>query len=124
MTSLKLPILVTDDARVNRMIVKKHLEKLGYEVLEAENGVEAIEVLKNQAVALIFMDIEMPEMDGFTASETIRRENISRAPIIALTGHDAEADKALLRDKGINQLFNKPISADDLNRIRRHYLDS
>ena len=122
MSKLKLPILVTDDALVNRMIVKKHIEKLGYQVLEAENGRVAIEVLKAHSVALIFMDIEMPEMDGFTASAKIRKDNLSKAPIIALTGHDADPDKAKLRRHGINHLFNKPISAEDIDRIRRHYL--
>ncbi|NNJ73442.1 MAG: response regulator [Enterobacterales bacterium] len=123
MNHIKPIILVTDDARVNRMILKKYLEKLGCEVIEAVNGLEAVKILQKQTVSLIFMDIEMPEMDGLTASQTIRQQKLSKAPIIALTGHDAKPSKDALEKNGITQLISKPISAREIDKIQRRFLD-
>ena len=83
----RVRILVADDQAVNRKLTMRQLERLGFTVDMAENGREVLEKMSHTAYDLVFMDCHMPEMDGFAATEEIRRreKNGKRTPIIALT---------------------------------------
>lgn len=115
-------ILLVDDNLVNRQIGQKILQKLGHKVDLAENGVEALYLLKqNQSCArvhydLILMDCQMPEMDGFQATRAIRDLHIE-IPIIALTANTSNEDKQTAFDSGMNDFLSKPFKIDEIQNI-------
>lgn len=106
-------ILVADDNEINQVVACKFLQKLGYEVEVARNGREAVESLARTAYDAVLMDCEMPEMDGYEATRTIRRneQGGGRAvPIIALTGHASLEDEQTCRDAGMDAVVTKPVT--------------
>lgn len=106
-------ILVADDDPVLRMILIKYLSELGYIGHTAENGEEAVLMAAKIPYRLILMDIQMPRMDGVTATAEIRKSATGKTvPIIALT---ATTDKASCLASGMNDFLSKPISKDTLN---------
>jgi len=106
-------ILVVDDEKLIREVIVEYSKAEGYEVLEAENGLEAIEKVKtNKDISIIIMDIMMPKMDGFTASKEIK--NIIDIPIIMLSARDTEYDKLNGFDIGIDDYIAKPFSPKEL----------
>jgi signal transduction histidine kinase len=106
-------LLLAEDEPVNVMYMKMALKKTNVELIIAENGAEAIRLFKeNTDVKLILMDIKMPEVDGFEASEEIRKLN-PNVPIIALSGH-AMVEKERLDRAGFSELISKPVRKDDL----------
>ena len=111
-------ILIAEDERINRLALKRILEKSGYKILEAENGLEALKILENENPDLILMDIQMPEMDGIEASKLIRdRERFgdkSDIPIIALTAYTMPEDREKIAAAGLNDYISKPINMDYL----------
>lgn len=112
-------ILVVEDNIVNQKVVKLHLEKKGYTVDIAENGLQALNKIKNENFYdLILMDCMMPEMDGFTATKKIREyENEyhkKRIPIIALTASVIEKDIKKCLDSGMDKYLSKPLRKDIL----------
>lgn len=106
-------ILVVDDKEVQRALVKLYLEQLGYGVVLANNGKVAIEIIQNNPIDLIFMDIQMPVMDGFEAAEIIKK-SFPAIPIIALSGEAAEEDLAKIGELMDGRL-SKPATKDALN---------
>ncbi|MDN3683460.1 response regulator [Vibrio sinaloensis] len=108
-------ILVVDDKEVQRALVKLYLEQLGYDVVLANNGKVAIEIINSNPIDLVFMDIQMPVMDGFEAAAIIK-QSFPAIPIIALSGESAPQDLAR-----INQLMDgrlsKPTSKQALSRV-------
>ncbi|USD33517.1 hybrid sensor histidine kinase/response regulator [Vibrio coralliilyticus] len=108
-------ILVVDDKRVQLLLAKLYLEQLGYNVLLANNGKVAVQTIQNNPIDLVFMDIQMPIMDGFEAASIIKRSHPS-LPIIALSGESG--DKEL---KKINELMDghlsKPTSKQALDEV-------
>ena len=111
-------ILLADDVAVNRRIIEAFLKKTGAHIDIAENGQEAIEKYKNGNVDLILMDMEMPVMDGFTATRNIRKiENesgVAPIPIVALTAHAFSEERQRCLDAGCSHFFTKPIRKADL----------
>ncbi|MFT5142935.1 MAG: CheY-like chemotaxis protein [Rhodothermales bacterium] len=106
-------LLLVEDNRINRRVITRLLEKLGHNVQTAGNGREACEAVESNDFDLIFMDIQMPEMDGIEATRFIRK-NIasSRQPwIVALT---AAIDREPCRRAGADDHLNKPVRAEDL----------
>jgi len=90
-------ILVVDDDKKNRYLVSFLLEKEGFEVVIATNGLEGIEAAKKQQVDLIIMDIKMPKIDGYEATKRIRRlKKYKSIPILALTSYAMMEDKEKL----------------------------
>lgn len=107
-----MKILVVDDEIGIRAVIKEYLENEQYEVIEAENGREAIQVVESHEIDLIIMDIMMPIMDGFTACKEIIKKK--RTPIIMLSARTEEYDKLLGFDLGIDDYITKPFSPKEL----------
>ncbi len=108
-------VLVADDHPVNQKIMGVLLERMWVDVSFACNGVEAVDAVKAQSYALIFMDIMMPEMDGFEAAFRIRMHEFERGrhtPIIACTALDKERVKEQCVRSGMDDFINKPISRE------------
>jgi CheY-like chemotaxis protein len=121
---MKRKILIVEDYEDARLFMKYLLESYGYQVIEAGDGLEAIESLKSNFPDLILMDISLPVMDGLTAAETIRKK-FKRGvdvPIIAVTIHGKELYRKALA-AGFNDLLTKPVDFETLENILSHYLD-
>ena len=105
----KLKILVVDDESRMRKLVKDFLLKKDFQVLEAENGAEAIDVFfEIKDISLVILDVMMPKMDGWEVCRQIR--NYSRIPIIMLTARADEKDELLGFDLGVDEYISKPFS--------------
>ena len=105
-------ILICDDEALIRNVIKEYLILESYEVLEAENGLEAIEIVKNNDVDLIVMDIMMPKMDGYQAVREIKK--IKDIPFIMLSARNEEFDKLIGSDIGVDDYVTKPFSPKEL----------
>lgn len=105
----KLKILVVEDIPLNQLLMKTLLEDFGFELDIASNGKIAIEKLQNTAYDLILMDLQMPEMNGFEATEFIRNEMNSKIPIMALTADVTTTDLAKCKAVGMNDYIAKPV---------------
>ncbi len=117
-SSSQLNILLAEDNLVNQRLAIALLEKVGHDVVVANNGVEAIEKFKQQDFDVILMDVQMPELDGFEATYEIRKlqsqDSGQRIPIIALTAHASSADRNRCLAAGMDEYISKPIRATDL----------
>ncbi|MEW8562108.1 MAG: response regulator, partial [Candidatus Thiodiazotropha sp.] len=103
--------LIVEDEVTNRMILKALLKKRGYNVIEAENGVEAIQQFKEHAPDLIFMDVMMPVMDGYEAASEIKQlAGDQFVPIIFLTAMSDEESLARCVEVGGDDFLSKPYS--------------
>ncbi|MDR0974887.1 MAG: response regulator [Ruminococcus sp.] len=114
-------ILVTEDIEVNRLIVTALLEDSGCIIDEAENGEIAVNLLKNNPYDLVLMDMQMPVMDGLSATREIRKFNPS-VPIIAMTANAFKEDEKRCFDAGMDGHISKPIDADSFLLILSSYL--
>jgi PAS domain S-box-containing protein len=117
----KVPvILVVDDNMVNRQVAGEILKKSGCEVELAVNGQDAINKSQKRQYDVIFMDIQMPDMDGVTATKKIRELGIEElAPIVAMTAYSMKEDKERFIKSGLDDYISKPIKATELlNKIR------
>lgn len=111
-----LKILVAEDNQVNQLVIKKYLQKWGYEPKFVENGRKAVEQIKNNpGYDLILMDCQMPEMDGYEASRIIKLSNPS-VKIIALTANAHEDDRKKCLDAGMDDFIAKPVEANKLKQ--------
>ena len=106
--------LIVDDSTTMRMILKAHLKKLGFEVTEAINGVDALDRLKTMATAdLVMVDWNMPEMDGLTFIRAVRTEVAYAAlPMMMVTTNTDRAHVAEALDAGANEYIMKPFTRD------------
>jgi signal transduction histidine kinase/DNA-binding response OmpR family regulator len=118
-----LRILVVEDTPVNQVLISRTLEKMGHTVTIANNGVEALDLLKMQSFHLLFMDVQMPEMDGFTATRTIRaqeKETGAHMPVVAMTAHAMKGDRERCLESGMDDYLAKPVSSREIaDAIRR-----
>ena len=123
----KLKILVVDDEQRMRKLVKDFLTKKNFEVLEAGDGEEAVEIFfENKDIALLILDVMMPKMDGWEVCREIRKNN-SKVPIIMLTAKSGERDELQGFDCGADEYISKPFSPKILTArvdalIRRTYM--
>jgi signal transduction histidine kinase/CheY-like chemotaxis protein len=112
------PILVVEDNRFNRRLLKDTLTSWGQEVLLAENGWQALQLLEQQRFALILLDIRMPGIDGIEVATRIRRQELERAekpiPIISLTADADAATREACLCAGINAVLAKPVLPEQL----------
>lgn len=108
-------ILIAEDNPINMMVEVDHLVSKGYEVIEAGNGIEAVELARTQTPDLILMDIQMPGMDGLEAIQQIRAlPNLAAVPIIALTALAMPGDRERCLEAGANEYLAKPFSLNVL----------
>lgn len=123
-TGRDINVLLVEDNKANQMLVKRLLEKKEVKVEVAGNGNEALRMLEERAFDLVFMDIQMPEMDGYEATAAIRkRESITgnHTPIIALTANAAEDDRNKCLKAGMDDYLTKPIRSENLYRCVYRY---
>lgn len=109
-----LRCFLVEDNDINQKVFLKILERLGYRVDVASNGIEAIEAVKNVRYDVIFMDMQMPEMDGISATKHIRAENAYQPYIIALTANALQSDKERCLAAGMNDYLVKPLRIEEL----------
>ncbi len=116
-----LRILIVDDNETNRNLLATMFQTWGAENVDtAENGREAVEMIKNKNYDLVLMDMQIPEMDGIEATKKIRKE--SKLPIIALTGAALMEDKEKCLQAGMDEYITKPVSHSDLMRIMKQMI--
>ena len=120
----KKKVLVIDDNKKNRYLVSYLLEKEGFEVIIATNGLEGIETAKKQQVDLIIMDIKMPKMDGHETTRRIRRlKKYKSIPIIALTSYAMMEDKEKAIKAGCTGYMSKPITPEIFTEEIKKFLE-
>ena len=123
--SEKQRVLLVEDNQVNQMVARKMLEKSGYLVFIASNGEEAIHQLELAEFDIILMDCQMPIMDGFEATDRIRKlsqKEKSQIPIIALTANAMKSDEEKCLEAGMNDFLTKPIRLDTLKAKVQQWL--
>ncbi len=113
-------VLLAEDNLINQKVAEAMLRKLGFDVVIAANGREALTLAKSEAWHLVFMDCQMPELDGFEATAAIRaREsarNLPRMPIVAMTANVTAEDRARCVAAGMDDHVAKPARSVDLER--------
>jgi PAS domain S-box-containing protein len=115
-----LHILVAEDNPVNQMLIRRVLEKRGHSVRIADNGALALEAFERESFDLVFMDLQMPHMDGLQALALLReREKSSggHVPVCALTAHAMKGDRERCLQAGMDGYLSKPISQRDLDEV-------
>jgi two-component system, sensor histidine kinase and response regulator len=123
----RMRILLAEDNAVNRLVATRLLEKGGYEVVVAENGRDAVDLASREDVQLILMDVQMPEMDGFEATQEIRaREQTTgkHLPILAMTAHAMKGDREKCLAAGMDDYLTKPIRTARLFELIGQYTKS
>ncbi|MEE2936273.1 MAG: response regulator, partial [Planctomycetota bacterium] len=115
--AVRLRILVAEDSLPNQKLAVAMISKLGHEAVLANNGREAVVLATTQKFDLIFMDIQMPEMNGFEAVRNIREKEIgTRVPIIALTANAMHGDRERCLAAGMDGYLSKPIRLPHLEQ--------
>lgn len=117
-------ILIVEDNKTNMMVTKGIVKKLGYQYLCAENGKEAVDLLRTNSANLILMDCQMPVMNGFEATQAIRKlENKnSNIPILAVTANAMQDDKQKCLEAGMNDHIPKPVKSNVLKEKIENWL--
>jgi CheY-like chemotaxis protein len=117
-------ILVAEDDPVNMLLITEVLSKMGYEVIKAGDGKEVLNLLQTVDPALIFMDINMPEMDGYMATRLIRELPGPKCaiPIIALTADAMKEDKERCVEAGMNGFVSKPFRREEIDKEVRRFV--
>ncbi len=116
----RLRVLLAEDNLVNQLVASKMLEKLWCDVDVAANGKQAVDMLAASAYDVVFMDCQMPVMDGFQATDTIRREEGSsgrHVPIVAMTANAMAGDRERCLAAGMDDYMSKPVSPAELIRV-------
>ncbi|MDA3832291.1 MAG: response regulator [Spirochaetales bacterium] len=119
-------MLVAEDNPVNRFVAREMLQRCGCSVFCVENGAEALRLFTDQKWDLIFMDCQMPVMDGYRTTVLIRKHERSHSqvqtPVVAMTAHVQKADEQACYQAGMNGYLAKPVELNDLCRILEKYL--
>lgn len=123
LSDIKAVILYVEDNPDNRMLVRRILMSQDYALLEAKNAFEAINVLQTERPDLILMDINMPDMDGYTLTAKIKAmPGFERIPILALTANVMRGDKEKTLEAGCDGYIQKPLDIDQLVREVERFL--
>ncbi len=112
-----LRILLVEDDQINQYVTRRMLLEKGHEVVTADNGVIALEILDKECIDVILMDIQMPGMDGIEATRRIRRQERilgGHIPIIALTAYALKGDREKFLSAGMDEYLTKPVQINDL----------
>ena len=117
-------VLVVEDYSDSRFMLARLLEMSGYRVFEAADGREGVEVAERECPDIVLMDLQMPVLDGFTATSIIRRiESTCRVPIIAVSAQSGEDYIAAARRVGCDHFVPKPVDFDLLLNLVREYTE-
>jgi two-component system sensor histidine kinase BarA len=121
---LPIKVLAVDDNEANLKLINALLLEQVSEVVLADNGMTAYELCKNESFDLIFMDIQMPIMDGISTLKAIKKDTCnSKTPVIAVTAHALSDEKEKMEQQGFNAYMTKPIDETMLNHIIYEYCD-
>jgi signal transduction histidine kinase/CheY-like chemotaxis protein len=115
----KLRILVAEDNAVNQAVIMRVLQKMGHAAVLAQNGKEALALASAEKFDLVFMDVQMPEMDGLTATGSIReheKNSGTHLPIVAMTAHAMKGDRELCLEAGMDGYITKPVRFSDIEQ--------
>jgi len=116
-------VLIAEDYADTRSFIKFLVESYGYQAFEAEDGQEAVAVVRHEQPDLILMDLSMPIMDGLAAKRAIRKfDGMSKLPIIAVTSHGHSYYRLAL-EAGCDDLINKPLDFATLEPVLNQYLE-
>jgi len=122
----EISVLVVEDNYVNQAVARGILEKLNVHVTIAENGEEALKALTQDNYHMVFMDLQMPVMDGYEATRRIREDKTlllnHQIPIVAMTAHSQNRDRERCLQQGMNDYISKPVSPEALQGILRNWL--
>ena len=111
----KYRILVVDDSLTMRKVLSRSLEREGFEVIVAKDGIDAMQVLLEVTPDAILTDIEMPRMDGFALARNIRDDaRTANTPLIMISSRTADKHQSLAKEIGVDAFFGKPVQDDDL----------
>ncbi|MCX6318088.1 MAG: ATP-binding protein [Bacteroidetes bacterium] len=114
-------ILVAEDNEINQSLIRHLFKEWGLSFDLATNGREALERLHSKNYSLILMDIQMPEMDGYTATQEVRKRLKCDTPIIAMTAHALAGEREKCLSYGMNEYISKPIREDHLHKLIKHF---
>ena len=109
-----LNILIAEDNSVNQILIERILRKLGYHTETASDGVRALNFLDKKEYNVILMDVRMPLMDGFEATQAIRQMSIQQPYIIAMTANAMSSDRDECINIGMNDYISKPIHMEEI----------
>ena len=114
-----ISILIAEDNPINQKLLTHILQKNGYQPDLASNGLEVLQSVRRQKYDLIFMDVQMPEMDGYEATRQLakRYAKKERPIIVAVTANALKGDKELCEEAGMDDYIMKPIRVDELKRV-------
>ena len=115
-------IMIVEDYDDTRLLLKKGLEGLGYSVLEASNGQEAVDIAAREHLDLILMDLDLPILDGIIATQQIRQQSDMRVPIVAVTAYPMSYTRVKAFAEGCDEYMAKPIDMSELARLVNRYL--
>ena len=116
-------IMIVEDYDDTRLLLKEALELLGYSVLEAINGQEAVDIADREHPDLILMDLDLPILDGIAATQKIRQQShMGNVPIVAVTAYPMSYSHVKAFAKGCNEYMAKPIDISELAGLVNRYL--
>lgn len=123
--SARRTILVVDDFDDTRLLLRTFLEKRGFRVVEAENGVDAVAQAESESPDLIIMDMQMPQLDGLSATRKIREvEQLHSVPIVAVSAYGADQFRQLALDAGCDEYVSTPFEPEALEGLIRSLVRS
>jgi len=121
-------ILLVEDNRINAMMAEEMLDKIGFETTLAENGRLAVDAVTDDTFAMILMDCQMPEMDGFEATRIIAAKmkagELKRIPIVAVTANAMPGDREKCLESGMDDYLAKPLRMKTLKKTIDHWLSA
>jgi PAS domain S-box-containing protein len=114
-----VPVLLAEDDQINQLVAGQLLERAGCQVEIANNGIEAVALAKAHDYHVIFMDCQMPDLDGYEATRAIRRHEGSHrhVPIVAMTAHTMQGDREKCLACGMDDYLAKPLRPEELDRV-------
>jgi two-component system sensor histidine kinase/response regulator len=119
-------ILIAEDHDVNRILMERLLVKRGHRTITAATGLEAVKLAGHDEIDLVFMDCQMPELDGYAATERIRADELARAgrrlPIVAMTAHAMAGDRDKCLAAGMDDYVAKPLRTDEVDAMLARWL--
>ena len=118
-------VLAIEDNKVNMLLVSRVVEAEGYDLLRAEDGPEALEVLKETSPDLILLDVNIPGINGLDLARKIKDDaKLSTVPVVATTANVLVGDKERCLEAGCDEYLPKPLDIRRLREVMHHYLDN
>ncbi len=121
---MRATILIAEDNLINQKVIERMVQKLGYRADLVADGRAAIDALSQSPYGLVFMDCQMPEMDGFEACREIRKRESGAAhiPIVAITANAMKGDRERCLEAGMDDYVSKPFKQDDLKTVIQKWI--